>query len=310
MKVCVGGTFDIIHEGHLALLKKAFEMGSVVSIGLSSDEFLKKVGKKAKPYEERESALKKILKEKGWIEKASILPLNDFYGDAPYKDFDAIVVSPETEKRAREINEIRKKNGIKELKIIVVPYVLADDGIPVSSSRIKKGEIKNGRRIKPLKVCIPTQNEIKLRATKEIFDSLFNLKIKYEKIKFNGKKQPFNNEIFEGALERANQCKECDYCIGIEAGISNENGIDFIEQYVVIKDKGGYITYGKSPSFQCPKWLIEEIKKGKEMKEAIPFKKGEESKGAIWFFSHKMDRLELTKIGILMAMIPRMTKNF
>ena len=310
MKVCIGGTFDILHEGHLSLLKKAFEVGSKVYIGLSSDEFIKKIGKKAKPYEERKKYLEKVLEEKGWMEKAFISPLNDFYGDAPYKNFDAIVVSPETEKRAKEINEIRKRNGLKELKIIVIPYVLANDGIPISSSRIKEGEIKDGKRIKPMKVCVPTKNEIKFKAVKEIFEEIFEFDIEYKKINFEGKKQPFNEEIFEGALKRANECSKCDYCIGIEGGISNENGINFIEQYVIVKDKSGYTTYGKSPSFQCPDWIIEEIKKGKEMKEAIPFKKGEEEKGAIWFLSHKMDRLELTKIGVLMAMIPRMTKNF
>ncbi len=306
MKVCVGGTFDILHSGHVALLKKAFEIGSIVYIGLSSDEFVRKSGKEAKLYEERKKTLEKFLASRGWKSKAVIEPLNTIYGTAPFGDFDAIVVSPETVGRAKEINDIRERNGLKKLKICVVPFVLANDGIPISSSRIKNGEIDGEKRVKPMKVCIATENEVKIEAVKQVFNELFDFEVFYESIAIQTKKQPFAKEIFEGAIKRANSCQNCDYCIGIEAGIKEEHGTHFIEQIVAIKDKTGFTTYGKSPSFQCPEWLLQELKKGKEMKEAIPFKKGEESKGAIWYFSRRMDRLELTKIGVFMAMVPRM----
>ena len=35
--ICVGGTFDIIHTGHRALLQAAFEQGEFVFVGLGSD---------------------------------------------------------------------------------------------------------------------------------------------------------------------------------------------------------------------------------------------------------------------------------
>lgn len=310
MKVCIGGTFDELHSGHISLLKKAFEIGDEVFIGLSSDEFLKEMGKKGKKYEERERKIKEFLKEQGWINRAKIIPLNNAYGSAIYENFDAIIVSPETFKRAKEINEIRKKRGLKELKIIIIPFVFANDGIPISSSRIKDGEIEGNKRIKRMKVCIASKNEVKIEAVRQVFNEIFDFEIEYESIKIETRKQPFNQEVLIGAIERSKACKNCDYCIGIEAGIVKQNGIYFIEQYIAIRDKLGYITYGKSPAFQCPQWLLDEIKKGKEMKEAIPFRKGEEKRGAIWYFSHKMDRLELTKVGILMAMIPRLRKNF
>ncbi len=71
-----------------------------------------------------------------------IAKLDDSYGSTIYEDdFDAIVVSEETEPTAIEINEIRKNKGMKALDIIVISFVYAEDGIPISSTRIRKGEI-------------------------------------------------------------------------------------------------------------------------------------------------------------------------
>ncbi len=309
MKVCLGGTFDIIHEGHILLFKKAFEIGDEVIIGLSSDNLVKKMGKKARSYEERKKDLEKFLEKKGWM--AKIEALETKYGTATEENFDAIVVSPGTKKMAEKINEIRQEKGLKPLKIVCVPYVMAEDGIPVATSRIKKGEIDGMKRIKPLKVCIASKNEIKIEATKEVFNDFFRgIKMEYDSIDAGIEKQPFGEKILHGAIERAKHAvKNADYGIGIEAGIKEENGIFFIEQYVAIADKVGYITYGKSPAFQCPEWILEEIKEGKEMKEIIPFKDEEErKKGAVWYFSRKMDRKEITKSAILMALIPRTIK--
>jgi len=40
--VATGGTFDVIHKGHMELLEKAFSISSNVIIGLTSDELAEK----------------------------------------------------------------------------------------------------------------------------------------------------------------------------------------------------------------------------------------------------------------------------
>ena len=60
-----------------------------------------------------------------------------------------IVVSEETFDVAVEINRIRKERGMTEMEIVKIPMIKAEDGRPISSSRIKKGEIdEEGRLIR------------------------------------------------------------------------------------------------------------------------------------------------------------------
>ena len=142
--VAVGGTFDEFHKGHRALLKKAFEVGNCVLIGLCADDFVKKLGKphKIAPYEKRLEELKSFLRKRGVLERVEIVPLNDSYGVTVSRNsLDAIVVSKETEPRAHEINEKRRSKGRPSLEIVVIDMILAEDYFPISSTRIWLMEI-------------------------------------------------------------------------------------------------------------------------------------------------------------------------
>ena len=151
MKVCIGGTFDILHKGHKKLINKAFETAKedgFVFIGLTTKKVT--MGKKfVKPIKERQKNLQNYLSEKWFNNRYLIKSINDKYGPSINDDFDAIIVSPETYETAVEINLIRVENKKKSLKIIKIPFVLAKDGKPISSTRIYKGEIdKNGNTLK------------------------------------------------------------------------------------------------------------------------------------------------------------------
>jgi len=152
--VAVGGTFDEFHKGHRTLLIKAFEIGERVLIGLTSDEFAEKLkGQKNHDiagYEKRLEELKAFLKQHGFLERSEIIPLNDAYGITLSQGcLDALVVSRETEYMAQEINKKRGKKGLKPLEIIVIEMVPAENHVPISTTRIYRGEIdREGHLIK------------------------------------------------------------------------------------------------------------------------------------------------------------------
>ncbi len=62
--VFTNGCFDIIHEGHIHLLKESKKLGDILIVGLDSDESVKKLNKKPKrpinPQETRAAVLKAI----------------------------------------------------------------------------------------------------------------------------------------------------------------------------------------------------------------------------------------------------------
>lgn len=139
-KIAVGGTFDKFHRGHEKLLSTAFEMGEEVLIGVTSDSFASNKIHEIESYSIRVKRIEKFVSK--YNVPYEIKEIFDAYGTAD-KDskLDAIVVSQETEKTALKINEERFKNNFKLLDIIVIDWVLANDGIPISSTRIRKGEI-------------------------------------------------------------------------------------------------------------------------------------------------------------------------
>ena len=143
-KVAVGGTFDELHRGHKVLLLKAFEIGERVLIGLCSDEFVKKLGKphNTASYDERLRELKNFLNNLGAAERAEVIPLNDAFGPTVTdKCIEAVIVSEETKSTASKINEQRVKNGLNPLTIIAINMVPSEDCAPISTTRIRKGEI-------------------------------------------------------------------------------------------------------------------------------------------------------------------------
>ena len=154
-KVAVGGTFDELHRGHKALLDKAFEVGKKVVIGLSSDEFVAKMEKPhlTARYSERLKELQNYLNENGLSGRAETIPLKDPFGlTVSGKSLEALVVSEETASTAIKINQIRIQAGLPALQIVTVTMVPAENCAPISTTRIRSGEIdRNGHMLKSIR---------------------------------------------------------------------------------------------------------------------------------------------------------------
>ena len=143
-KVAVGGTFDLLHKGHICLIKKALEVGDYTIIGLTTDEILRANPKKhfVAKFEERREKLLRFLEHLGVINRVQIIPLDDPYGIViTDSEVDALVVSYETAGRGEEINGIRRQRKFEPVNLIVIDAILADDGLPISTTRIRRGEI-------------------------------------------------------------------------------------------------------------------------------------------------------------------------
>jgi len=152
--VAMGGTFDVIHSGHMALLDKSFSISSKVIIGLSSDQLAEKRGKNLdqlaekrgknldNDYSKRLSSLKSAIEKNFPDSSYEISKLENDFGPAVTKgSVKALVVSEETSSKGVHLNELRAERNLPPVEIVVVPMVLAKDGKAISSTRIKNSEI-------------------------------------------------------------------------------------------------------------------------------------------------------------------------
>ena len=155
----LGGTFTPIHNGHRALLHKAFQTASHddegaghVIVGLTSTDLAERTRSDAAhaamlgSFVERSEALNAELDRvcRAYTASYEIVVLEDTGGPAVTREnADALVVSPEAtaQRRAHDLNDERMEAGLRPLEIHTPPFVTAEDGVRISSTRIRNGEI-------------------------------------------------------------------------------------------------------------------------------------------------------------------------
>lgn len=142
--VC-GGTFDQFHKGHQTFLQYALQRGKKVLLGLTSDKYIKEIKHVTyvQPYEERKQQLTEYLSSLHALHRVEIAPIDnsgipDVWASL---SIEAILVTPDSFVGAQAINYQREQNHKPALIILELPLTLAEDGLPISATRIRKGEI-------------------------------------------------------------------------------------------------------------------------------------------------------------------------
>lgn len=320
MRVAMGGTFDILHDGHKALLDAAFApRPERVLIGLTTDRFARESRSEVHPYAVRERALRRHLQARG--RKAfTIEPIDDAFGPADDRpDLDVLVVSAERAHVGKALNDARAEKGLRALEVRAVPMVVAQDGLPIQARRIRAGTIDaRGRRLTPVAVHVGTDNPVKVRAVRKVLGDVFDrVRVRGVAVSTGVPEQPIDQQAAVGAMNRARAAlRDADFGVGIEAGLLWDASVgDYLDvQYCAVVDRSGRVTLGHGPGFEYPPAVIARVKAGKTVSQAMAELTGVRDIGAKfgaigYLTERRMDRDSLTEAAVLMAMVPRIRRD-
>lgn len=139
-----GGTFDLFHKGHIAFLNFQLQISEKILLGITSDKYFKNFTKHhdIESYAKRKKSVENFLTSENALSRFEIVPIDspDPEGSTNLR-IEALVITPETEKGAYLINQKRKERILPELMIIRCDLLTASDGMLISSTRIRNGEI-------------------------------------------------------------------------------------------------------------------------------------------------------------------------
>ena len=171
----IGGTFDRFHAGHLSLMAAGLSECSSIEAWITADRIAHSKDPRVNPWDTRIWEIKEALGDDA--DRVSFHVLGDNHGPAPaHTEATAIICTDETRAECEEINRLRETSYLPPLHIISAEHVLAWDGEPISSSRIRAGEIdRDGQpwipdSIRASRAVLTPQVEAEL---KEPFGQLF-----------------------------------------------------------------------------------------------------------------------------------------
>ena len=312
MKSALGGTFNVLHEGHKALLDKAFNESDHVLIGLTSDAMASGSRDLIIPYGLRLKGLEEYLSTKDgtW----EIREISDIFGPAvEIEDLDTLVVSEETYANGVALNSKRIRKGMHPLSISVLRMVNGKSGKKISASDVVSGKTSKRGSTDSIRVSVGSSNPVKTEAVRAVMERIFGeVMLTSYNVDSGVPEQPWGEETCKGAENRAKAAMgECDLAIGIEAGVFEVYDGLYDVQHCVILDKNGRMTIGMSSGFRYPDDIIELLRKGMTVGEAMKQLYTKDSRGrkegAVGVLSKGLlDRKTLTEQSVLAAMIPRM----
>lgn len=148
--VVCGGTFDHFHKGHAYFLEKVTSLANEILVGITDDEYAadKKGNDPIEAFRIRKSAVEHFLREKKIYNRTKVATINSVFYPPEWEalPIEAIVVTSQSAKGAQIINQDRGKKGLSHLDVVTCDIVYDEGGLPVSSSRIRNGEINREGR--------------------------------------------------------------------------------------------------------------------------------------------------------------------
>ncbi len=161
-------------------------------------------------------------------------------------------------------------------------------------------------------VAVGTSNELKVRAAEEAFGLFFNnVKAVGVSVDPGVPPQPFNEELFTGATNRAlgalKSVPEAEFGVGIEGGAINLFGVRLITTAVCIADRSGRLSYGTTGSFPVPDSVWRRIEMREELGDVMDSITGAENikkgVGAIGVYTRGIiTRKDYLRDGVIMAL--------
>jgi phosphopantetheine adenylyltransferase len=141
-RIIVAGTFDIMHDGHHALLHTAFTHGRRAEIWVTDDAAAMAKGAKLRQqlrsFADRVAQIIRWCEEHSYTGRFTIHELRDAFGDSITDgSYTAIVVSEETRDGGELINAKRIAAGLPPLEIVVTPLVTDESGSKLSSTALR-----------------------------------------------------------------------------------------------------------------------------------------------------------------------------
>ena len=124
-------------------------------------------------------------------------------------------------------------------------------------------------------IAVGSTNPTKVEPVKSVFSHHFkNVQVFGVSVDSDVGDQPMNDsEMYKGALNRAkNALKKvpnAEYGVGIEGGLDEHSYGWFEKSLVVIVNKTGEIGIGSSGGLVLPKVVIDKIKSGKNLEQAV-----------------------------------------
>ena len=307
----VAGTFNILHDGHKALLDRAFEVGDLVRIGITSDRMAREGRNSVASVSIRFKEIEDYVRGKGRYE---IFEIDDIYGPAVMMDdVDVLVVSEETLDNGRKVNDERKRRGLKPLELSVVPLVMSDLGEKISARAIIEGRYGRTGNSKVMDIAVGSTNPVKVAAVRSVMERIYgDVRITAVDVPSGVPPQPFEDQTHQGSVNRAKAALgDHEMAVGIEAGVFEMLDGLYDIQHCTIITKDGRMTFGQGSGFRYPDDIAELVRKGLSVGEAVDQIFGDteigKKQGAIGLLSNGlMDRKTLTEQSVIAAMVPRM----